>query len=81
MRSKLERHSEEAEKTIRDIRRAIRRQYSADEKVRRPADLSRSRPLAQTFLRERSGKEAHRKQKRPLLGPALHARGPIKRRP
>ena len=34
MRSKVERHSEEAEKTIRDIRRAICRQYSAEEKVR-----------------------------------------------
>jgi len=34
MRSKVEQHSEEAEKPIRDIRRAIRRQYSAEEKVR-----------------------------------------------
>ena len=34
MRSKAERHSEEAEKTVRDIRRATRRQYSAEEKVR-----------------------------------------------
>ena len=34
MRSKVERHSEEAEKTVRDIRRATRRQYSAEEKVR-----------------------------------------------
>jgi transposase len=34
MRSKVERHSEEAEKAVRDIRRATRRQYSAEEKVR-----------------------------------------------
>ncbi len=34
MRSKVERHSEAAEKTVRDIRRATRRQYSAEEKVR-----------------------------------------------
>src|SRR6266478_4922581 len=34
MRSKVERHSEEAEKAVREIRRATRRQYSAEEKVR-----------------------------------------------
>src|SRR5258708_2672227 len=34
MRSKVERHSEEAEKAVRDIRRATRRQFSAEEKVR-----------------------------------------------
>jgi len=34
MRSAVERHSEEAEKVVRDIRRATRRQYSAEEKVR-----------------------------------------------
>ena len=34
MRSKVERHSEEAKKAVRDIRRATRRQYSAEEKVR-----------------------------------------------
>ena len=34
MRSKVERHSEEAEKTVREIRRATRRQYSAEEKIR-----------------------------------------------
>src|ERR1700756_5056320 len=34
MRSKVERHSEEAEKVVRDIRRATRRQYSAEETVR-----------------------------------------------
>ena len=34
MRSKAERHSEDAEKAVRDIRRATRRQYSAEEKVR-----------------------------------------------
>jgi hypothetical protein len=34
MRTQEERHSEEAEKTVRDIRRATRRQYSAKEKVR-----------------------------------------------
>jgi transposase len=34
MRSKLERHSEEAEKAVRDIWRATRRQYSPQEKVR-----------------------------------------------
>jgi transposase len=34
MRSKAERHSEEAEKAVRDIRRAARRQYSAEDKVR-----------------------------------------------
>src|SRR6202011_1953367 len=34
MRSAVERHSEEAEKAVRDIRRATRRQYSAEEKVR-----------------------------------------------
>src|SRR5208283_3680995 len=34
MRSKVERQSEEAEKAVRDIRRATRRQYSAEEKVR-----------------------------------------------
>ena len=34
MRSKAELHSEAAEKTVRDIRRATRRQYSAEEKVR-----------------------------------------------
>jgi len=34
MRSKVERHSEEAEKAVRDIRRATRRQYSAEDKVR-----------------------------------------------
>ena len=33
MRSKAERHSEAAEKTVRDIRRATRRQYSVEEKV------------------------------------------------
>jgi transposase len=34
MRSKAELDSEGAEKTVRDIRRATRRQYSAEEKVR-----------------------------------------------
>ena len=34
MRSKVEWQSEEAEKAVRDIRRATRRQYSAEEKVR-----------------------------------------------
>jgi transposase len=34
MRSKAELHSEAAEKAVRDIRRATRRQYSAEEKVR-----------------------------------------------
>ena len=34
MRSKVDTHSEEAEKAVRDIRRATRRQYSAEEKVR-----------------------------------------------
>ena len=34
MRSKVERNSEEAEKAVRDIRRATRRQYSAEDKVR-----------------------------------------------
>jgi transposase len=34
MRSPAERHSEEAEQVVRDIRRAARRQYSAEEKVR-----------------------------------------------
>ena len=34
MRSKVERQSEEAEKAVRDIRRATRRQYTAEEKVR-----------------------------------------------
>jgi transposase len=34
MRSKVEQHSEEAEKAVRDIRRATRRQYSAEEKIR-----------------------------------------------
>src|SRR6202040_1269829 len=34
MRSKVERHSEEAEKAVRDIRRATRRQFSAEEKGR-----------------------------------------------
>lgn len=34
MRSQGERHSGKAEKTVRDIRRATRRQCSAEEKVR-----------------------------------------------
>ena len=34
MRSKMETHSDEAEKRVRDIRRATRRQYSAEEKIR-----------------------------------------------
>jgi len=34
MRSKAERHSEEAKKAVRDIRRATRRQFAAEEKVR-----------------------------------------------
>ena len=34
MRPKLETHSNEAEKTVRDIRRATRRQFAAEEKVR-----------------------------------------------
>jgi transposase len=34
MRTQVEHHAEEAEKVIRDIRRATRRQYSAEEKVR-----------------------------------------------
>jgi transposase len=34
MRSPAELHSEAAEKTVREIRRATRRQYSAEEKVR-----------------------------------------------
>jgi transposase len=34
MRSKTETHSEEAEKAVRDIRRATRRQFAAEEKVR-----------------------------------------------
>jgi transposase len=34
MRSEVERQSEEAEQVVRDIRRAARRQYSAEEKVR-----------------------------------------------
>jgi len=34
MRAPAERHSAQAEQTVRDIRRATRRQYSAEEKVR-----------------------------------------------
>ena len=34
MRSKVETDSAEAEKRVRDIRRATRRQYSAEEKIR-----------------------------------------------
>ena len=34
MRTSVERHSEEAEQVVRDIRRAVRRQHSAEEKVR-----------------------------------------------
>ena len=34
MRSKVDEHSEAAERTVRAIRRATRRQYSAEEKVR-----------------------------------------------
>jgi transposase len=34
MRSPVERHSEEGEQVVRDIRRAVRRQFSAEEKVR-----------------------------------------------
>ena len=34
MRSKAETDSEEAEKRVRDIRRATRRQYSAEDKIR-----------------------------------------------
>ena len=34
MRSKADTHSDEAEKAVRDIRRATRRLYSAEEKVR-----------------------------------------------
>ena len=34
MRTQVERQSEEAEQVVRDIRRAVRRQYSAEEKVR-----------------------------------------------
>jgi transposase len=34
MRSRVEQHSEKAEKAIRAIRRATRRQYSAEEQVR-----------------------------------------------
>ena len=34
MRSKTDTHSEEAEKAVRDIRRATRRQFAADEKIR-----------------------------------------------
>src|SRR5271154_6701958 len=34
MRTQVERQSEEAEKVVRDIRRATRRQYSAEEKMR-----------------------------------------------
>ena len=34
MRSQVEQRSEAAEKTVRDIRRATRRQYSAEDKVR-----------------------------------------------
>src|SRR5258707_6749787 len=34
MRSKMETHADEAEKRVRDIRRATRRQFSAEEKVR-----------------------------------------------
>jgi transposase len=34
MRSPVERQTEEAEQVVRDIRRAVRRQYSAEEKVR-----------------------------------------------
>src|SRR6202166_3928435 len=34
MRSKMETHSDEAETRVRDIRRATRRQFSAEEKIR-----------------------------------------------
>ncbi len=34
MRSRVDKHSDEAEKAVRDIRPATRRQYSAEEKVR-----------------------------------------------
>ena len=34
MRPKLETHSNEAEKAVRDIRRATRRHFAAEEKVR-----------------------------------------------
>ena len=34
MRAKLETHPNEAEKVVRDIRRATRRQFAAEEKVR-----------------------------------------------
>jgi transposase len=34
MRSKTDTHSEEAEKAVREIRRATRRQFAAEEKIR-----------------------------------------------
>ena len=34
MRSKIDSHAEEAEKAVRDIRRATRRHFSAEDKVR-----------------------------------------------
>jgi transposase len=34
MRQKTDRHKEDAERTIKDIRRQTRRRYSAEEKIR-----------------------------------------------
>jgi transposase len=58
MRSKVERHSEEAENAVQDIRRATRFQYSAEEKVR-------------IVIASLHGVVLHKPQSRPVEGGSL----------
>ena len=85
MRSPVERHSEEAEQVVREIRRAVRRQFSAEEKVRiviaglRGADsiagLCRKEGINQN-LYYRWSKEFLEAGKKRLAGVALRSPAP-----
>jgi len=85
MRSKAERHSEEAEKAVRDIRRATRRQFAAEEKVRiviaglrgedSIAELCRKEGINQN-LYYRWSKDFLEAGKKRLAGDIVHAKRP-----
>jgi transposase len=85
MRSKKDTHSEEAEKAVRDIRRATRRQFAAEEKVRIAiaglrgedsiAELCRKEGIKQN-LYYRWSKDFLEAGKKRLAGATPHAKRP-----
>src|SRR3977135_1408270 len=87
MRTKAETESEEAEKRVRYIRRATRRQYSAEEKIRIViADLRGEDSIAELCLKEGSNQNLYyvwykdflEEGKKPLAG--RHGAGSNRRR-